>query len=79
MLHLPLQHNTFYQKTVTERERIFNDRIKAKSKYDEGCLEAESTRHKVEKSDTDRARRGHDAAEAESWNAKVRGRQCVFV
>lgn len=70
------QHNAFYQKVIADREKVYSDRAKAKSKYDEHCKEVEQQRHKREKAESsgtnsDRARKGYDASEQEMLNAKV--------
>lgn len=74
--HFAIQHNAFYQKLISDREKTYADRVKAKSKYDETCHELESQRAKVDKAEqgekhTDRAKKGLQAAEEEMWNAKV--------
>jgi hypothetical protein len=71
------QHNAFYQKVIADREKVYSERAKAKSKYDEHCKEVEQQRHKREKAEStgtnsDRARKGYDASEQEMLNAKVR-------
>lgn len=75
-LTAPTQHNAFYQKIIADREKVYSDKAKAKSKYDEHCHELDSHRQKREKAEAgdknaERARKGYEAAEAEMWNAKV--------
>ncbi|KAK7048535.1 hypothetical protein R3P38DRAFT_1868987 [Favolaschia claudopus] len=45
---------TFFQKLLTERERAYADRLKAKQKYDEECSEVESVRQKQVRASDDR-------------------------
>lgn len=78
------QHNAFYQKVIADREKVYSERAKAKSKYDEHCKEVEQQRHKREKAEStgtnsDRARKGYDASEQEMLNAKVRRGQLPFL
>lgn len=71
----PAQHNAFYQKLISDREKTYSDRAKAKSKYDESCHELESQRAKLEKDKhADRAKKSVQAAEEEMCNAKVSAR-----
>lgn len=68
--------NVFYDRIVADREKVYSDRVKAKSKYDEHCHDTDSHRQKKEKAESeerhiDRARKSHGEAQAEMWNAKV--------
>ncbi|KAJ7928075.1 hypothetical protein B0H13DRAFT_2248511 [Mycena leptocephala] len=45
---------TFFQKLLTERDRAYNDRLKAKQKYDVECSEVESVRQKQVRASDDR-------------------------
>lgn len=74
------KHNAFYEKVVSEREKVYADRVKVKAKYDELCLEADGMRQKKEKAEAegkhaDKATKGYQEAQAEMWNAKVRERK----
>ncbi|OCB88259.1 hypothetical protein A7U60_g4665 [Sanghuangporus baumii] len=44
----------FYQKLLSERDKVYADRQKMKQKYDEECLEVESFRRKQDRSTDDR-------------------------
>ncbi|KAL5519895.1 hypothetical protein ACEPAG_1555 [Sanghuangporus baumii] len=44
----------FYQKLLSERDKVYADRQKMKQKYDEECLEVESYRRKQDRSTDDR-------------------------
>ncbi|KAF7365022.1 hypothetical protein MVEN_00373300 [Mycena venus] len=45
---------TFFQRLLTERDRAYGDRLKAKQKYDEECSEVESVRQKQVRASDDR-------------------------
>ncbi|KAJ7505127.1 hypothetical protein B0H11DRAFT_1976959 [Mycena galericulata] len=45
---------TFFQRLLTERDRAYGDRLKAKQKYDEECSEVESVRQKQVRANDDR-------------------------
>ncbi|KAJ7288142.1 hypothetical protein C8J57DRAFT_1641335 [Mycena rebaudengoi] len=45
---------TFFLKLLTERDRAYGERLKAKQKYDEECLEVESVRQKQVRASDDR-------------------------
>ncbi|KAJ7134798.1 hypothetical protein C8R44DRAFT_771495 [Mycena epipterygia] len=45
---------TFFQRLLTERDRAYGDRLKAKQKYDDECSEVESVRQKQVRANDDR-------------------------
>ncbi|KAF9561091.1 hypothetical protein CPC08DRAFT_750151 [Agrocybe pediades] len=45
---------TFFQKLLSDRDRIYADRLKCKQKYDEECMEVESIRQKQGRASDDR-------------------------
>ncbi|KAJ7367108.1 hypothetical protein DFH08DRAFT_836568 [Mycena albidolilacea] len=45
---------TFFQRLLTERDRAYADRLKAKQKYDEECSEVETVRQKQVRASDDR-------------------------
>ncbi|KAG8979631.1 hypothetical protein FRB90_008042, partial [Tulasnella sp. 427] len=63
-----------FNKTLTERDKIYNERLRAKQKYDEDCLEIESYRQKQNRAaddkHADRAAKQYDAQKAEMQNSK---------
>lgn len=70
------KHVSFASKALAERERIYQERARAKNRYDETCHEVESQRQKREKAEagdkhTDRAIKAQAVAEAEMKHAKV--------
>ncbi|KAI5119404.1 hypothetical protein M0805_005947 [Coniferiporia weirii] len=44
----------FYQKLLSDRDKVYSDRLKMKQKYDEQCLEIESYRRKQDRSHDDK-------------------------
>ncbi|KAI0755276.1 hypothetical protein C8Q80DRAFT_422803 [Daedaleopsis nitida] len=44
----------YYQKLLSERDRVYTDRIKSKQKYDDECSEVDTYRQKQERSADDR-------------------------
>ncbi|KJA24386.1 hypothetical protein HYPSUDRAFT_38820 [Hypholoma sublateritium FD-334 SS-4] len=44
----------FFQKLLSDRDRVYSDRIKSKQKYDEQCIEVESFRQKQGRANDDR-------------------------
>ncbi|KAG8707190.1 hypothetical protein FRC08_000657 [Ceratobasidium sp. 394] len=65
---------TFFAKLVGERDRIYGERLKAKQKYDEECLEVETFRQKQDKAaddkHADRAAKQYDQQKVEMQNRK---------
>ncbi|KAF7314469.1 hypothetical protein MKEN_00919900 [Mycena kentingensis (nom. inval.)] len=65
---------TFFQRLLTERDRLYADRLKAKQKYDDECAEVEIVRQKqVRASDdrhADRAARQAEQQRADMLNSK---------
>ncbi|TFK23395.1 hypothetical protein FA15DRAFT_670509 [Coprinopsis marcescibilis] len=43
-----------YQKLLSDRDKVYGDRLKSKQKYDEDCLEVESTRAKQNRATDDK-------------------------
>ncbi|CAO1632416.1 unnamed protein product [Parajaminaea phylloscopi] len=69
------KHNAFYEKTMSSREHVYSDRLKAKSRYDEHCHDADAQRQKRERAEAesrhvDRAQKAHGEARAEMLDAK---------
>ncbi|KAG8702398.1 hypothetical protein FRC09_004760 [Ceratobasidium sp. 395] len=64
----------FFAKLVGERDRIYGERLKAKQKYDEECLEVETFRQKQDKAaddkHADRAAKQYDQQKVEMQNRK---------
>ncbi|KAG8748620.1 hypothetical protein FRC10_000011 [Ceratobasidium sp. 414] len=64
----------FFAKLVGERDRIYGERLKAKQKYDEECLEVEAFRQKQDKAaddkHADRAAKQYDQQKVEMQNRK---------
>ncbi|KAG8923615.1 hypothetical protein FRC01_012554, partial [Tulasnella sp. 417] len=63
-----------YNKTLSERDKIYNERLRAKQKYDEECLEIEGYRQKQSRAaddkHADRAAKQYDSQKAEMQNSK---------
>ncbi|KAG8882420.1 hypothetical protein FRB98_003726 [Tulasnella sp. 332] len=63
-----------FQKALSDRDRIYGDRIKAKQKYDEECLEFDGYRQKQERAvddkHADRAAKLYDSQKVEMMNSK---------
>ncbi|KAL5524396.1 BZZ1 [Sanghuangporus sanghuang] len=51
---MKMKQYEFYQKLLSERDKVYADRQKMKQKYDEECLEVESFRRKQDRSTDDR-------------------------
>ncbi|KAN0059693.1 Protein BZZ1 [Thecaphora frezii] len=69
------KHTTYATKLLADRDRIYAEREKAKSKYDDLCREVEAHRQKKEKAGVedrhaDRAEKGFQSAQVDMWNAK---------
>ncbi|PAV17054.1 Bzz1-Myo3 5p-Bee1p-Vrp1p actin assembly complex component [Pyrrhoderma noxium] len=64
----------FYQKLLSDRDKIYAERIKMKQKYDEECLEIESYRKKQDRSQDDkhasRAAKQFDSQMVDMRNSK---------
>ncbi|KAH9999595.1 hypothetical protein BJV74DRAFT_944693 [Russula compacta] len=64
----------FYQKVLTDRDRVYSDRSKSKLKYDEECTEVETYRQKQERAQDDkhsgRAARQYQQQVVDMHNAK---------
>ncbi|EJC97857.1 uncharacterized protein FOMMEDRAFT_114603 [Fomitiporia mediterranea MF3/22] len=64
----------FYQKLLSDRDKVYADRPKTKAKYDEECLEVESYRRKQDRSQDDkhasRAAKQFDSQTVEMQNCK---------
>ncbi|KZV73725.1 hypothetical protein PENSPDRAFT_732757 [Peniophora sp. CONT] len=64
----------FYQKLLSDRDKVFSDRAKAKSKYDAECDEVETYRAKQDRASDDkhaeRAARQFEQQKADMLNAK---------
>ncbi|KAJ7069661.1 hypothetical protein C8F01DRAFT_1113519 [Mycena amicta] len=65
---------TFFQRLLTERDRLYADRLKAKQKYDDECNEVESVRQKQVRANddrhADRAARQAEQQRVEMLNSK---------
>ncbi|KAG8855679.1 hypothetical protein FRB96_006723 [Tulasnella sp. 330] len=63
-----------FQKALSDRDRIYGDRIKAKQKYDEECLEFDGYRQKQERAvddkHADRAAKLYESQKVEMMNSK---------
>ncbi|SAM74884.1 related to BZZ1-Myo3/5p-Bee1p-Vrp1p actin assembly complex component [Ustilago bromivora] len=69
------KHTSYASKLLSDREKTYSDKDKAKSKYDELCHELDSQRQKREKAEAgdkhaDRAAKAFQAAEMDMWNGK---------
>lgn len=69
------KHTVYASKLLSDRERMYSDKDKAKSKYDELCRELDSQRQKREKAaagdrHADRAAKAFQSAEMDMWNGK---------
>ncbi|SPO38116.1 related to BZZ1 - Myo3/5p-Bee1p-Vrp1p actin assembly complex component [Pseudozyma flocculosa] len=69
------KHTSYASKLLSDRDKIYADREKAKSKYDDHCREVEAHRQKKEKAGADdrhadRAEKGFQTAQVDMWNAK---------
>ncbi|KAA1469744.1 hypothetical protein DENSPDRAFT_641109 [Dentipellis sp. KUC8613] len=64
----------FYQKLLQDRDKIYNDRLKTKQKYDEECIEVESYRQKQDRANDDkhagRAAKQYEQQQTDMQNAK---------
>ncbi|KAJ3547629.1 hypothetical protein NMY22_g1574 [Coprinellus aureogranulatus] len=64
----------FFNKLLADRDRTYNDRLKAKQKYDEDCLEVESFRQKQSRANDDkhaeRAAKQADQQRTDMLNSK---------
>ncbi|KAI0357415.1 hypothetical protein OH77DRAFT_1450808 [Trametes cingulata] len=64
----------YYQKLLSERDRVYADRVRNKQKYDEECEEVESYRQKQERSTDDRhaerAARQYEQQQVDMLNSK---------
>lgn len=69
------KHTAYANKLLSDREKTYADKDKAKSKYDELCHELDSHRQKREKAQAgdrhaERAAKAFQSAEMEMWNGK---------
>ncbi|GAC93930.1 hypothetical protein PHSY_001498 [Pseudozyma hubeiensis SY62] len=69
------RHVAFASKLLSDREKTYSDKDKAKAKYDELCHELDSQRQKREKAASgdrhaDRASKAFQSAEMDMWNGK---------
>lgn len=69
------KHTSHATKLLSDREKTYSDKDKAKSKYDELCHELDSHRQKREKAEAgdrhaDRAAKAFQSAEMDMWNGK---------
>ena len=69
------KHATYATKLLSDREKTYSDKDKAKSKYAELCRELDSHRQKREKAEAgdrhaDRAAKAFQSAEMDMWNGK---------
>lgn len=69
------KHTSYASKLLSDREKTYSDKDRAKSKYDELCRELDSQRQKREKAEAgdkhaDRAAKAFQAAEMEMRNGK---------
>ncbi|KAH9890020.1 hypothetical protein C8Q73DRAFT_706343 [Cubamyces lactineus] len=64
----------YYQKLLSDRDRVYSDRMKSKQKYDEECQEVEAYRQKQERSADDRhaerAARQYEQQQVDMLNSK---------
>ncbi|TFY64582.1 hypothetical protein EVG20_g5899 [Dentipellis fragilis] len=64
----------FYQKLLSDRDKIYNDRLKTKQKYDEECIEVEGYRQKQDRANDDkhagRAAKQYEQQQTDMQNAK---------
>ncbi|KAI0662254.1 hypothetical protein C8Q70DRAFT_963999 [Cubamyces menziesii] len=64
----------YYQKLLSDRDRVYSDRMKSKQKYDEECQEVETYRQKQERSADDRhaerAARQYEQQQVDMLNSK---------
>lgn len=69
------KHTTYANKLLSDREKTYADKDKAKAKYDDLCRELDTHRQKREKAEAgdrhaDRASKAFQSAEMEMWNGK---------
>ncbi|SPO25057.1 related to BZZ1 - Myo3/5p-Bee1p-Vrp1p actin assembly complex component [Ustilago trichophora] len=69
------KHTSYANRLLSDREKVYSDKDKAKSKYDELCHELDSHRQKRDKAEAgdrhaDRAAKAFQSAEMDMWNGK---------
>ncbi|KAI0061488.1 hypothetical protein BV25DRAFT_1805486 [Artomyces pyxidatus] len=70
----PSQQTQFYQRLLSDRDRVYNDRLLTQMQYDEECEEVETYRQKQGRAHddkhADRAARQYQQQQADMYNAK---------